>query len=113
MPITPSRTTTSAAPGVRADRPSDAPTSTGVLARFVAAAARAAARRPKLTIALWLALIVGCIAAGQVAGMRSLSNAASGTGESARADARLTAAGLRNESTEDVLVTSRSAALTA
>ena len=84
-----------------------------MLSRFVAGAARTAARRPKVTIALWLALIVACVAGGQMAGVRTLSNAASGTGESARADARLTAAGLRNESTESILVTSTSAARTA
>jgi len=82
----------------------------GFLDRLVLAASRASARGPRLTIALWLALIVGCVAAGSIVGMRSLSNAASRTGESARADARLTAAGLGDESTENVLVRSSSAA---
>ncbi len=116
MNTTPSPTTPSpikpSGSGVRSDRASRVSHETGVLSRFVAGAARTAARRPKVTIALWLVLIVACVAGGQMAGMRSLSNAASGTGESARADARLTAAGLRNESTESILVTSTSAART-
>jgi RND superfamily putative drug exporter len=45
--------------------------------------------------------------------MRTLSNAGSGVGESARADARLTASGLQGPATEDVLVTSGSASNTA
>lgn len=84
-----------------------------MLGRFVQAGARGAARRPKTTIALWFALIVACVAAGSLAGMRTLSNDASGTGESARADARLTASGLRDPATEHVLVKSSSSALTA
>ena len=45
--------------------------------------------------------------------MRTLSNSGSGTGESARADARLAASGLTGPATEDVLVRSPSAARTA
>jgi RND superfamily putative drug exporter len=60
-----------------------------------------------------MALIVACVATGSMAGMRSLSNDANGVGESARANARLTAAGLNNQSTENVLVRSHSAARTA
>lgn len=109
MQITPPPTT----PSRRANRqgaPGSGPA--GVLARFVAAAAHAASRRPKITIALWFALIVACVAAGSMAGMRSLSNNA-GVGESAQASARLTAAGLNNQSAENVLVKSRSAVRTA
>ena len=83
------------------------------LARLVGAAARGASRRPKLTIALWLALVVGCLVAGGLSGTHQLSNAASGTGESAAAQARLHHAGLVDPATEDVLITSRSAAQTA
>jgi uncharacterized membrane protein YdfJ with MMPL/SSD domain len=89
------------------------PAGDGLLARFVHAAARSAARRPKTTVALWLVLIVGCVAAGSLAGMRTLSNSESGTGESARADARLDASGLQGPATEDVLVSSHSPAQTA
>src|SRR6202042_1208920 len=85
----------------------------GVLSRFVHAAARSAARRPKTTVALWLALIVACVGLGSSAGMRTLSNSGSGTGESARADARLTASGLQGPATENVLVRSSSPQRTA
>jgi uncharacterized membrane protein YdfJ with MMPL/SSD domain len=85
----------------------------GLLSRFVHAAARSAARRPKTTVALWLALIVACVVLGSSAGMRTLSNAGSGTGESARADARLTASGLQGPATENVLVRSNSRQRTA
>ncbi len=84
-----------------------------MLARFVHAAARSAARRPKTTVALWFALIVACVVLGSSAGMRTLSNAGSGTGESARADARLTASGLQGPATENVLVRSSSPQRTA
>ncbi len=89
------------------------PADGGALARFVSAAARAAARRPKTTIGLWFALIVACVALGSMAGMRTLSNSGSGTGESARADARLSAAGLKGPATENVLVRSHHPAATA
>ncbi|HTP17971.1 MAG TPA: MMPL family transporter [Solirubrobacteraceae bacterium] len=85
----------------------------GVLSRFVHAAARNAARRPKTTVALWLALIVACVVFGSSAGMRTLSHSGSGTGESARADARLTASGLKGPATENVLVRSGNAQRTA
>jgi RND superfamily putative drug exporter len=85
----------------------------GLLARFVRAAARGAARRPKTTIAVWFALIAACVAAGSLSGMRTLSNGASGTGESARASARLTASGIQGPATENVLVKSNSSARTA
>ncbi len=102
MQLTPSPTTSSREPA-----------DSGVLARFVSAAARGAARRPKLTIALWFALIAACVALGSMTGMRSLSNSGSGTGESARADARLSASGLQGPATEDVLVRSHDPARTA
>jgi RND superfamily putative drug exporter len=75
-----------------------------VLSRFVHAAARIAARRPKTTVALWLALIVACVGLGSSAGMHTLSNSGSGVGESARADARMSASGLKGPATENVLV---------
>jgi RND superfamily putative drug exporter len=102
MQITPSSTTTS-----------DKSSGYGLLSRFVHAAARRAARRPKTTVALWLALIVACVVLGSSAGMRTLSNSGSGTGESARADARLTASGLKGPATENVLVRSSSPQRTA
>jgi uncharacterized membrane protein YdfJ with MMPL/SSD domain len=96
-------------PTPRSGRPADA----GLLARVVRAAASASARRPKITIALWFALIAACVALGTLSGMRTLSNSGSGTGESARADARLAASGLKGPATEDVLVRSAGRALTA
>jgi ferric-dicitrate binding protein FerR (iron transport regulator) len=69
------------------------------LARLVGGAARGASRRPKLTIFLWLALVVGCLVAGGLSGTHQLSNAASGTGESASAEARLHHAGLIDPAT--------------
>ncbi len=83
------------------------------LARFVRAASRRAARRPKLTIALWVALIGACTALGSLSGPRTLSDAASGVGESAHADARIAKAGLQSALIENVLVRSGSARQTA
>jgi uncharacterized membrane protein YdfJ with MMPL/SSD domain len=83
------------------------------LARLVGGAARGASRRPKLTIFLWLALVVGCLVAGGLSGTHQLSNAASGTGESAAAEARLHSAGLADPATESIMITARSRAQTA
>jgi uncharacterized membrane protein YdfJ with MMPL/SSD domain len=113
MQITPSSTTSGGSHGSRGPAGSGGSAGSGVLSRFVHAAARNAARRPKTTVALWLALIVACVALGSSAGMRTLSNSSSGVGESARADARLTASGLQAPATEDVLVRSSNAQRTA
>jgi uncharacterized membrane protein YdfJ with MMPL/SSD domain len=83
------------------------------LARFVSVAARSASRRPKLTIAAWILLIGACVTLGSLSGTRSLSDAASGVGESAHAESRLAAAGLQDPSTENVLVRSGSSRQTA
>jgi len=83
------------------------------LARFVRAAARGASRRPKLTIAAWLALITACVALGSLSGTRTLSDSASGIGEAAHAQARLASSGLADPATENVLVRSSSAPHTA
>jgi uncharacterized membrane protein YdfJ with MMPL/SSD domain len=82
------------------------------VARAVRASARAAARRPRTTILLWLALIAACIIGGGLAGTRTLSNAGFVTGESARADARLAAVGLTAPAVENVLIRSDSSART-
>ena len=63
-------------------------------------------------VALWLVLIAGCIFAGASVGTRTLSNAGSGTGESARADTALSTAHLRSPAIESVLVSSGSARTT-
>lgn len=81
----------------------------GRLARAVSKISGASARHPKTMVVLWLVLIAGCIFAGASAGTKTLSNAGSGTGESARADAALSAAHLKSPATENVLVSSGSA----
>jgi uncharacterized membrane protein YdfJ with MMPL/SSD domain len=85
----------------------------GRLARAVSAISGASARHPKTIVALWLVLIAGCIFAGAAAGTRTLSDAGSGTGESARADAALSTAHLTSPATESVLVSSGRAPSTA
>ena len=85
------------------------PTPHGTLARVVQRAARSSARRPKTVIALWLALVVACIALGSSVGSRMLSNSGSNVGQSARAYTTLHRAGLVPAETEDVLIRSASA----
>ncbi len=85
----------------------------GRLARAVSSISGASARHPRTIVVLWLVLIAGCIFAGAAAGTKTLSNAGSGTGESARADAALSAAHLKSPATESVLVRSGSAPGTA
>ncbi len=85
----------------------------GRLARTVSSISGASARHPRTMVALWLVLIAGCIFAGASVGTRTLSNAGSGTGESARADAALSTARLKSPATESVLVSSGSARSTA
>jgi hypothetical protein len=76
----------------------------GALARAVRRAAGVAAARPRTAIALWLVLVAGCVLAGGAAGTRTLTETESGVGESARADERIEAAGLRDPAVENVLV---------
>ncbi len=85
------------------------PAPSGRLARVVSTISGASARHPRTVVALWLVLIAGCIFAGASAGTKTLSTAGSGTGESAKADAALTAAHLKSPATESVLVSSGSA----
>jgi RND superfamily putative drug exporter len=92
---------------------SSSPPPLGGLARFVRAAARRSSRRPKTVIALWLALIVACTMAGAMAGTRTLSNSASGVGESAHAQATLQHAGLGDPARETILLRSATAHRTA
>lgn len=83
------------------------------LARAVRGAARISSRRPKLTILLWVLLIVGCTAAGAATGTNALSRADGGVGDSGRAEQRIADGGLRNPDVESVLITSDDAAATA
>ena len=91
-------------PGRR--RPDGAP---GGLARFVRGAARASARHPKLAIALWLALIVGCVRRRLDRRHPLAVRRGVGLGQSAHAEARLQRAGLLDSFTENVIVRSSSA----
>ncbi len=95
--------------------PNPAPISTlsdGALARVVRRLSRAAARRPRITIALWLLLVAACVMAGMTAGTKQLTNAQSGVGESARADAIVAQAHLTRPAQESILVRSAGAART-
>jgi RND superfamily putative drug exporter len=76
----------------------------GLLAGAVRRVAGASARRPKTMIALWLLFVVACVAGGSITGTQTLKGADAGVGESALADHRLEAAGLRDPAVESVLV---------
>ncbi|MGI8713759.1 MAG: MMPL family transporter [Solirubrobacteraceae bacterium] len=93
--------------------PPSTPAALTGLSRLVTAAARRASRRPKLTILLWLAWVLAAVVTGSISGTRSLSDAASGVGESAQAQLRLSQAGIADPATESILVSSRSRADTA
>ena len=96
-----SSTRSSARPG----RP-NAGAADGLLARAVRRIAIGSARRPKTMIALWLLLVVGLTVGGGMAGTRFIAASDSGTGESARADRRIHAAGLDQPGVEQILVRS-------
>ncbi len=74
------------------------------LAGFVQRAARASGRRPKTAIALWLALIVGLIAAGSMTGTRELKGPETSVGETRVAEQILADAGLQDPAVESVMV---------
>jgi RND superfamily putative drug exporter len=74
------------------------------LRRVVQAIALLSARRPKTMIALWLAIVAGCLVAGGMAGTKQLTGTQSGVGESRHADERLAAAGLQTRAGETFLV---------
>jgi uncharacterized membrane protein YdfJ with MMPL/SSD domain len=78
----------------------------GALARGVRRVAGVAARRPKTAIALWMALVVGCIVAGGIAGTQAMTDTQACAGESARADKRIEASGLADPAVESILVRS-------
>ena len=67
---------------------------------------RAASRRPKTTIALWLLFVVGCVVAGGIAGTKTLDESEAGVGESSVADQRIAAAGMQERAVERILVRS-------
>jgi uncharacterized membrane protein YdfJ with MMPL/SSD domain len=82
------------------------------LAGAVRRAANTSARRPRITIVLWLLLVAACVLAGAMTGTRMLTGSESGTGESARADALTARAGLHDAAAETVLVRSDDPAAT-
>ena len=86
--------------------------SDGALARVIRRLSGAATRRPRLTICLWLLLVAACVVAGASAGTKRLTDAQTGVGESARADAIVAAAHLTRPAQENILVRSASAATT-
>jgi len=89
-------------------KPSD-----GLLSRLIRRAAGASSRRPKTSLALWLVLVVGFVAAGAVTGTEVIGGGESGVGDSDRADELLAAAGLEDPAVESVLVRSEGSAETA
>ena len=93
-------------------RPSSHTPGAGAIAAVVRRVAGASARRPKAAIALWLVLVIGCLAGGALTGTKTLTDAQSGVGESAKVDERLDAAKLRDPAVENVLVRSGDAATT-
>ncbi|MEV4419077.1 MMPL family transporter [Patulibacter sp. NPDC049589] len=95
------------------DRAPGGPSRPSPLARAVVAVSRLSTRRPKVTIALWIVLIVACTAAGVLTGTRTLTDAENGVGASGRAAVQLDDAGLRAPATETVLVRTGDAATTA
>jgi uncharacterized membrane protein YdfJ with MMPL/SSD domain len=84
----------------------------GALARVVRRAAGASARWRKTTLVLWLALVVGCVAAGTMTGTEKLTDAQAGVGQSASADARIADAGMEDPAVESILVRSSDPART-
>jgi hypothetical protein len=63
-----------------------------------------------MTISLWLLFVAACVVAGASVGTKSLTNAETGVGESARADAIVAEAHLTRPAQENILVQSTSAA---
>jgi putative drug exporter of the RND superfamily len=77
------------------------------------ALARWSARHPWRAIAGWVVFVVLCVVLGSAVGTRQLSDVASGSGESQRADRAVEAARFPATVTEDVLVQAKSGKLDA
>lgn len=90
-----------------------APPDTGRIGRVAGRCAGWATRRPWFVVCAWLFGIALLVSIGTSAGTRELSDASSGVGSSRQADLRLDAAGLTPPATEDVVLTSARAPLTA
>lgn len=81
------------------------------IARGVLAIARVTSRFRKTTLALWIVFVIGCLVAGGVTGMKTLSEDG-GVGESGAAEAIVASSDLADRPTEVVLVQSPSKAAT-
>jgi putative drug exporter of the RND superfamily len=73
--------------------------------------ARWSAEHPWRAIALWLVFVAGCIALGQAAGLRTVTDLDTGVGQSGRAAQIMHDANVAEPATEDVLITSRTGPL--
>jgi RND superfamily putative drug exporter len=73
--------------------------------------ARWSARHPWRAIAGWGLFVLVCVALGSAVGTKQLTSAETGSGESARADIAIEAAGYPTEATESVLIQARSGEL--
>lgn len=90
--------------------PDDVP-ALGIVARGVLGVARVTSRFRKTTLLLWILFVIGCITAGAVTGMKTLSDDG-GVGESGTAEAIVGKTDLADRPTEVVLVKSSSKATT-
>lgn len=91
-------------------QPDDIPVD-GLVARGVLGVSRVTSRFRKTTLLLWVAFVVGCITAGAMTGMETLSEDG-GVGESGAAEAIVAKTDLADRPTEIVLVKSSSQATT-
>jgi RND superfamily putative drug exporter len=89
------------------------PSPTGLLGRATRRAAAASSRRPKTVILLWLVLIAGLVYAGSSVGTKTLTDAESGVGDSAKATQQLVDASLDDPAVESVLIQSKDPQVTA
>ncbi|SDI87340.1 putative drug exporter of the RND superfamily [Frankineae bacterium MT45] len=94
-------------------RPAEAPAAKQIDRPITVRIARACALHPWRAIAFWLVFVAACVAAGQLAGLRSLSDLDSGVGQSGQAARMLHAAGMDEKAQESVLITPRSGRLDA
>lgn len=86
---------------------------TGRVGRLAGRCAGWATRRPWFVVGVWLFGIALLVSLGSSAGTRYLSDASAGVGSSRQADLRVAAAGLTPPGSEDVLLSSNRASLTA
>ncbi len=73
--------------------------------------ARWSAEHPWRVIALWLVFVAGCVAVGQLSGLKTVTDLDTGVGQSGRAEQIMHDAGLTDPVAENVLITARSGTL--